>query len=177
MKVIAIIANVAQLVIILAIFFIRGLELGGLVIFLLFLLMIVPFINLLAFLLSQRSALGWNDDEIETEGMIKRKAMRIHYPEERSPVLTTDKMAFAVRDLSEGGVRISASTDTEFKKKINGEILLLCEKVIPFRAKVLRGEGDAVVLQFLKPIGTAPLLEEKKALAGDNTGRQPNFNR
>ena len=169
MKIAAIVANIAQLVIILAIFFIRGLELGGLVIFLLFLLMVVPFINLLVFLLSSRTTLSWDDAEIEAEGMIKRKAMRIHYPDDRHPVFSTEGIAFAVQDISEGGVRIVASADTVFKKRIDGEVLLLCGKVVHIKARVLRGEGSEVVLQFLRPIGTAPLLEEKKALAGAST--------
>lgn len=168
MKIAAIVANIVQLAVILVIFFVRGLELGGLVIFLLFVLMIVPFVNLLAFLLNSRAALGWEEDEIEAEGMIKRKAMRIHYTEERCPVLSTDGVAFAVQDISEGGVRIVASADTAFKKKIDGEIMLLCGSVVRFKAKVLRSEGGEMVLQFLKPIGTAPLLEEKKAMAGGN---------
>jgi uncharacterized membrane protein YciS (DUF1049 family) len=42
MKTVAVIANIAQLGIILAILFIRGLDLGALVIFLLFVLMSVP---------------------------------------------------------------------------------------------------------------------------------------
>jgi hypothetical protein len=166
MNIAAIVANVAQLAIILVVFFLRGLELGGLVIFLLFLLMVVPFVNLLAFLLSSRTAQAWNDAEVQADGMIKRKAMRIHYSVDRRPVFSTDGIAYAVQDISEGGVRIVASADTVFKKKIDGEVLLLCGEVLQIKARVLRGEGGEVVLQFLKPIGTVALLKEKKALAG-----------
>lgn len=170
MKITAIVVNIAQLAIILTIFFIRGLELGALVIFLLFLLLLVPFINLLAFLFSSRSALGWDDAEIEPGGLIKRKAMRIHYPEDRCPELSTDGIAFAVSDISEGGVRIVASSDTVFKKKIDGDIKLLCGKVLRFKGRVLRGDNSEVVLQFLKPIGTAALVAEKKALSDNSAG-------
>lgn len=165
MKIIAIVANITQLAIILAIFFIRGLDLGVLVIFLLFLLMLVPFINLLAFLFASRAALGWEAAEIAAEGMIKRKAMRIHYAEDHCPELSTDGIAFVVRDISEGGVRIIASADTVFKKRIEGDIKLLCGRTLKFKARVLRGDGSEVVLHFLKPIGTAALVEEKRALS------------
>ncbi len=175
MKIVAIAANVAQLVIILAIFFIRGLELGALVIFLLFLMMSVPFINFLTLFFSNGSMLKSTSSAVsESEnGLIKREAIRIDYHDDRCPVLKTGNTAFTVRDLSEGGVCISASLSTPFKKKVKGEIQLVSGDRIRFKATLMRREEGQVVFQFANPIGTALLLEEKKAMAvDDNPNRQ-----
>jgi hypothetical protein len=173
MKTAAIIANAAQLVIILAIFFIRGPDLGALVIFLLFLLMSVPCINFLAIFFSNRPVAP---PAVETDenGLVKREALRIRYPENTCPVLKTGDIAFAVRDLSEGGVRIIASGSTPFKKKVHGEIQLLCGDRLRFKATVMRREEGRVVFGFTDPIGTALLMGEKKALADVNDDRPEN---
>jgi hypothetical protein len=70
-----------------------------------------------------------------------------------------------VLDLSEGGVRIRASSAIPFKKKVNGEIQLVSGDRVRFKATVMRRDEGAVVFQFVDPIGTAILMEEKKALA------------
>lgn len=169
MKIAAIAANAAQMVIILMILFIRGLDLGALVIFLLFVLMSVPFINFLAIYFTDRPIGGTADRGNEENGLIKREAMRVGYPETRCPVLKTSGNAFSVLDLSEGGVCIRVSQTTPFKKKINGEIHLVSGDRIRFKATVLRREEGLLVFRFTDPIGTALLMEEKKAVAAGNT--------
>ncbi|MCB2148870.1 MAG: hypothetical protein KQI81_20485 [Deltaproteobacteria bacterium] len=168
MKIVAIIANTAQLGIILAIFFIRGLDLGHLVIFLLFLMMSVPFINVLALFFRNRPMLKAVSDNIDKNGLVKRIAMRVRYPETRCPVMKTAGTAFTVLDISEGGVRIRASQSTPFKRKINGEIQLISGGRIRFKAIGMRREQGEVVFQFVDPIGTALLVEEEKAMAAIN---------
>ena len=165
MSIVAIAVNILQLVIILAVFYIRGLELGAPVIFLLFLLMPIPFVNTVALLFTRRptgvSAVVGADDN----AIIKREAVRITYHENHGPVLNTGGAAFAVLDLSEGGVRISASSSTPFKKKISGEIRLISGERIRFKATLLRRENGETTFQFTDPVGTAVLMTEKKALA------------
>ncbi|HSO18087.1 MAG TPA: PilZ domain-containing protein [Desulfosarcina sp.] len=162
MNIVAIAANVAQLVIILAIFYVRGLELGTAVIFLLFLLMPIPFVNVLVLLFAKRPMRMSAADGRDAGPIIKREAFRISYPEDRCPVLSTGGATFAVMDLSEGGVRINASSTTPFKKKITGEIQLLSGERIRFKAALLRREDGETTFQFTDPIGTAALLAEKK---------------
>jgi len=168
MNIVALVANVIQLAIILMVFFIRGLDLGGLVIFLLFLLMTVPFINFLAIFYSKRpladpAAEGNGPDN----GLIKREAVRVNYGADRCPSLTTGGTSYAVRDLSEGGVRIHASSATPFKKKISGEIKLLTGDRFRFKATLMRQEEGEVVFHFIEPVGTAILMAEKKILADE----------
>jgi PilZ domain len=165
MKIAAIAANAAQLVIILVIFFIRGLDLGALVIFLLFLLMSVPFINFLAILFSSRPKPDSSRCDTSENGLVKREAMRIRYPEDHCPILTSGRTPFAVCDLSEGGVRIRASLSTPFKKKVRGELQLLCGDRVRFTATVVRREEGETVFKFTDSIGTAFLIGEKKAMA------------
>lgn len=168
MKIVALAANVAQWVIILAIFSIRGLDLSVPVIFLLFLLMTIPFINFLALFFSNRPILESAAPEIEENRLVKREAMRVRYREDHCPILQTGDTAFAVLDLSEGGVRISASSATPFKKKVHGEIQLISGDRVRFKATVMRREEREVVFQFADPIGTALLIAEKKVMAAEN---------
>ena len=166
MNIVALFANVIQLVIILAIFFIRGLDLTALVIFLLFLLMPIPFINFLAIFYAKQPVAGSKAaDPGINDGLIKREALRVSYEEDRCPILTTGGTAYAVRDLSEGGVRISASSAVPFKKKISGDIQLISGERIRFKASLMRREEGEAVFLFVEPVGTAILMEEKKTLA------------
>jgi hypothetical protein len=165
MKTVTIVANVAQLAAILLIFFIRGLDLGTLVLFLLFFLMAVPFINFLSLFFAHRFLPETASQQPPKNGIVKREAMRIHYREDHCPILKTDLGAFIVRNLSEGGVSISAASTTPFKKRIDGQIQLLCGDRVRFNASVLRKDEGEVVFGFSTPIGTAILMEEKKMVA------------
>lgn len=164
MNIAALVANVTQLLIILTVFFIAGLDLGPIVIFLLFLLMPIPFINFLALFFSNRPLSASNAGDAAENAMIKREAVRILYEEDHCPVLTVGATAYTVRDLSEGGVRIRAGAEIPFKKKFSGEIRLLSGDAIRFKATVARREEGEVVFIFSEPVGTAILMEEKKAL-------------
>lgn len=170
MNIAALVANAAQLVIILAVFFFRGLELGALVIFLLFLLMPIPFINFLALFFSKRPMRESSVEKVEDKTLIKREAMRVAYSEDQCPTLKTSGTFFAVRDLSEGGVRIIASSAIPFKKKVSGEIQLISGDRFRFKASLIRREEGEVVFLFSDPIGTAVIMQEKKILAADTSG-------
>ena len=169
MNIAALAANVLQLLIILAVFFIRGLDLDSLVIFLLFLLMPIPFINFLALFFSKRPISASRDNDDDGNSLVKREALRVLYEEDRCPVLTVGDTAYTVRDLSEGGVRIRAGARMHFKKKVNGDIRLLSGDHIRFKATIARREEGEVVFKFTDPVGTAILMEEKKILATPQT--------
>ena len=168
MKIVAAIANIAQLGIIFAIFFIRGLDLGALVIFLLFILMSVPLINFLAFIFADRPMFTSTSSDIQDNQMIKRMAMRVRYPKALRPVFETAGTKFTVIDISEGGVRIRASRSTRFKKKVHAEIQMISGALIRFKASVMRRDETEVVFQFADPIGTALLTEEDNAIEAAN---------
>ena len=96
--------------------------------------------------------------------------MRVAYNEERCPTLKTSGTSFAVRDLSEGGVRIIASSAIPFKKKVSGEIQLISGDCLRFKASLIRRENGEVVFLFSDPIGSAVIMQEKKILAADTSG-------
>ena len=168
MKTAAITANAAQLIIILAIFFIRGLDLGALVIVLLFLLMSVPFINFLALIFANRPMLTPAATETGKNELVKRVAIRVRYPESHCAVMETGGTAFTVIDISEGGVRIRASRSTPFKRKVSGEIRLLSGDRLRFNATVMRRDEGEAAFRFVDPVGTALLMQEEKAIAAVN---------
>ena len=165
MKIIAVTANIAQLGIILAIFFIRGLDLGALVIFLLFVLMAVPLINFLTLFFANRPMLESGSAHIQNNRLVKRAAKRVRYPKALRPVMKTAGTAFTVIDISEGGVRIRASQATPFKRKVLADIHMISGALIRFKASVMRRDETEVVFQFADPIGTALLTEEENAIA------------
>ncbi len=165
MKIAAVVANVAQLVAILIIFFVGGLNLGALIIFLLFFLMAIPFVNFLVLFFAQPSQPAPAADRNEENRIVKREAMRVQYHEDHAPVLKTQLGAFAVKNISEGGVCVSASSGTPFKRRISGQIQLLCGDLLKFKATLMRRDEGEVVFGFKDPIGTAVLLEEKKIVA------------
>jgi hypothetical protein len=165
MRIAAVAANTAQLIIILAIFFIRGLDLGAMVIFLLFVLMSVPFINFLALFFGSRPMLKSVSNGSQDNGLVKRVAMRVRYPKAHCPALNTGGAAFAVIDISEGGVRIRASRSNPFKRKVSGEIQLISGARIRFKATLMRRDESEVVFKFADAIGTTLLMEEQKAIA------------
>jgi hypothetical protein len=130
----------------------------------------IPFINSLALFVPNRSIGTPINNTGDATGMIKREAMRVNYRDDNCPVMTIGDTAFAVRDLSEGGVRISASTAIPFKRRVSGEIRLISGDRIRFKATVMRREEGAVVFHFFDPIGTATLMQEKKVLTADEAG-------
>jgi hypothetical protein len=130
--------------------------------------MSVPFINVLAFFFSNRPILELASNDIEDNGLVKRVALRVRYPEAHCPVMKTGGTAFTVLDISEGGVRIRASQSTPFRRKVGGEIQLISGTQVRFKATVMRRDEGEVIFQFADPIGTALLMEEEKAMAAVN---------
>jgi hypothetical protein len=62
-------------------------------------------------------------------------------------------------------VRIRATLSTPFKKKVRGELQLLCGDRVRFTATAVRREEGETVFKFTDSIGTAFLIGEKKAMA------------
>ncbi len=164
MKTVAIIANAAQLAIILTIFFVRGFEMDFWAIVLLALLIIVPAISFLAFCFARQSVLKADVTGDNDGAPIKRSAIRVRYPHGRGAVLAIGDAALSVIDLSEFGVRALAGRKTPFTESETGTIRLKSGAKIAFRGTVMRRNDAEVVFQFSDPIGTAVILEENKAI-------------
>ncbi len=159
----AIVANLVQMVIVLVIFILQGLALGGLTVLLLFVLLIIATFNLLILLFlgdSQRSPLGG-----EKPGIVKRQDLRVVYAAAPQPVLTLQHQEFVLLDIAESGARFRIRRNDSIKKRLRGRITLLCGETLHVKATVIRRQGDEAALRFKPPIGYATLLKEKQALA------------
>jgi hypothetical protein len=166
MRIAAVVANLAQMAIILLVFLLKGVALGGWTIFALFLLLLIAFFNLLVLLF--HSALAHKGPARrgpEKAAIIKRQDLRIAYVSQSCPTLMFGNRRFSLSDLSENGMRILIGRHEPLKKRIRGHVALLCGETVAVNATLLRREGDSAALVLKKPIDYAMLLKEKQALA------------
>ncbi len=163
MRIIAIVANLIQLVIVLAIFLSSGPSMEPLAIAGLFLLMILAFVNLLVFLFHHPFARE-DQEASSSTGPIKRRDIRVSYILGPRPYLETGKQSFEVQDLSEQGVRFLVSPGSKVKRRIKGHIKLVCGQTIDIKGMVIRRQGDEIAIILRTPIPYPVVLAEKKAI-------------
>lgn len=166
MRLIAVVANLAQMTIILLVFLLKGVALGGWTIIALFLLLLIAFFNLLVLLF--HSALS-HKDQAGTAGdktaITKRQDLRVVYMSDPYPILTIGKRRFSVSDLSENGLRIRIGRNESLKRRLRAQLALLCEETMNVKASLIRREGDEAALSLKQPIDYAVLLKEKQAVS------------
>jgi hypothetical protein len=168
MRLFAILASLVQIVLILATFFSMGLQLGGQLILLLFILLIIAVINLFALLLCRVKTAS--DPPLiakQKPQVIKRQDLRVAYREQTQPALIVGPERFAVIDLAENGVRIRLDRRQRLKKRISGIIELKDGSQIPVKGRLSRREADEAAFKFKKPIEYQTLLKEKHAIPGN----------
>lgn len=166
MRLITVVANLAQMAIILLVFLLKGPSLGGWTIFALFLLLIIAFVNLLVLFfhatLSQKDQLpGTKSDGT----IIKRQDLRVAYVAAPYPVLSIGKREFSVSDISENGLRIRIGRHEQLKKRFRGDLTLLCKERLDIKATLIRRQGDEAALALKQPLDYAFLLKEKQSLS------------
>lgn len=162
MKILAVITNIIQIGIILFIFFTKGLDLGGLVILLLFILIIFPFINFLVLLTVFRH--GTEGDLAESrhnEVLIKREVLRVAYNSDKKPVLLINKDSYDILDISETGIRFLNKQNSKFKKKIKGVITLFCGVTMDISGIIVRRHENQIAVFLKNPIKQEIILKEK----------------
>ena len=163
MRAVAIVANLLQMVIILVVFTLQGIALGGMTVFLLFVLLLIAAFNLLTLLFHgepDRSLVGG-----EKPGIVKRQDLRVVYTTSPYPVLSLRHQEFSLLDIAESGARFTINRHDTIKKRLRGKITLLCGDVLDIKAVLIRREGDEAALLFKTPISYSTLLKEKQALA------------
>ncbi len=164
MRAVAIVANLLQMVIVLVIFILQGLALGGLAVLLLFMLLIIAAFNLLALLFmgeAEGSLVGG-----QKPGIVKRQDLRVLYAANSHPTLSLRHQEFSLLDIAESGARFRIDRHESIKKRLRGKITLLCGDTLDVKATLIRRQGDEAALRFKNPIGYATLLKEKQAVAG-----------
>ena len=166
MRAVAVIANLIQMIIVLSVFLLQGFVLGGWTVFALFVLLMIAFLNLLV-LLFHAALSGTDQTRIfkDSSPIIKRQDFRVTYKIHNGPMLTIGKRKFKVIDLSENGSRFSVGRNETIKKRMRGQLTLLCGRSIEFKAVLHRRQGSEAVIQFKYPISYDVLLEEKREAA------------
>ena len=164
MRVAAIMANLVQMIIVLAIFLWQGLTLGGLTILALFVLLIIASFNLMVQLFPDIIDRGTIVDE--KKSIIKRQDLRVSYAAGNQPVLTIGNQRYDVLDIAESGIRILIGRHERLNKKAKCHIELLCGEALNIKTLLVRRNGDEAALAFKPPIEYRILLKEKQAAAG-----------
>ena len=164
MRITAIMVNLLQMVIVLAIFLWQGMSFGGLTVLALFILLIIASFNLLVLLFPA----NMNQSAIvdEKKAIIKRQDLRVSYAAGSQPALIIGKQRYDVLDIAESGIRILVGRHERLKKRARCRINLLCGEVLSIKTVLVRRKGDEAALVFKPPVEYRILLKEKQAAAG-----------
>ena len=106
--------------------------------------------------------------EMADENVQKRQHYRIVYPNPARPLLVNGKDIYNVIDLSEGGVCFEVPKKAKFEKKVGDEFrgsITFHDKItVIIQAKVLRSNGDRVVLVLAPPLPLTRIMLEQRYL-------------
>jgi hypothetical protein len=170
MRWLAIAVNLVQIGIILGLFLTNGLTLGGSTIMVFFVLLLFALINLIVLLFY---TINTAEDQPlfgrEKTPIVKRQDLRVNYNTGTQPVFNTGKQHFHILDLAENGFRIGLDRNMQCRKRLNGQIALLCGTVLNVKGILSRREGDEAAFLFKNSIDYHILLQEKQAV---QTGEQ-----
>lgn len=171
MRWLAIAVNLAQIAIVLALFITKGLSFGGMTILSFFFLLLFALINLIV-LLFYTINIAPDSPRFGREKIpiVKRQDLRVNYPPGRRPSLAVGKMSHPILDLAENGMRIGLDRNARIKRRIKGQITLLCGKVIDVKASMVRREGDEAALLMNRPMEYDLLLQEKQKVQSGGEG-------
>lgn len=173
MRTVAIAANLLQMIIIVGLFLVHGIALGGLTIVAFFVLLIIAFINLLVLLFhAALSAEDRTSQRTDKGGLIKRQDYRVRYLRARRPELIIDDRRFSVLDLSENGMRIGIGRDEKLKRRFQGQITLLSGQTLDLQLFRARRMGNEAALLIKKPIDWDVITTEKELAAAPAVKRR-----
>jgi hypothetical protein len=174
MRIVAIVANLIQMLIILTLFLTQGISLGGSTIFAFFVLLLIAFINLLVLLFhSTLSAADRTQRRNEKGGLVKRQDLRVRYTPDARPELAVDKRCFSVLDLSENGVRIRIQRQEPLKRRFRGRLTLLSNQILSIQVCQVRRQGDEAALLIKQPLDWDVLSAEKELAAIKSMDSRP----
>lgn len=160
MRVTAIVANLVQMVIVLFIFLLQGISLGGATILALFFLLIIAGLNLVVLLFSMGSDL--RGVVTEKKPVVKRQDLRVSYMAGAKSTLTVGGQQYHLLDFAESGARVIVGRHERLKKRSRCQINLLCGEKINTKVVVIRREGDEAALSFRPPVEYSVVLKEKQ---------------
>lgn len=163
MRTAAIAANLLQMLIVLTIFLIQGISLGGVTVFFLFVLLVIACFNLLVVLFPRDADQGVKGHKSgEKKPLVKRHDLRVSYVSDPRPVLAVGGKKHKILDIAEGGIRIHIGRDEQLKKRFKGHLEMLCGETLNIKVQLIRREGDEAALEFKPPIEYSVLLKERQ---------------
>ena len=163
MRAAAIIVNLVQMVIVLAIFVLQGLTFGGWTILGLFVLLVIACFNLLVLLFH-----GFSDQHVVSKAsptIVKRRDFRVVYRPDARPEMIFGTRSVSILDIAESGLRVKIGRHGKIRKRVRARIDLLCGETLHVRASVIRKQGDEVAMRFKNALEYTVLLKEKQAVA------------
>ena len=163
MRVVAVIANLAQVGIVLAIFIRLGLDLGTWIILGLFCLLIIALLNqIVAFFFAVNKPV--HHPLVAAANPAKRKDYRVSYAMAPQPTLIINGHPYSVVDLAENGVRFAMDSQEGLAKQFSGRISLLCGRSLPFTGSLVRRQQDEVAVIFNQPVDRTMLVRESNLI-------------
>jgi hypothetical protein len=96
----------------------------------------------------------------------QRRFYRIPYPTSAQPVMSIKETSCRITELSEGGGRILSVGvyPALFKKPVDVKISFQSGRTAVTKAKLIRVDGDQIVLSFTPSIPLPILMEEQRML-------------
>ena len=167
MRFLAVIANIVQVCIVLAIFTRIGMDFGVWVILGLFILLLIALVNqIVIFAYSVNKAVHHPLIEFRRRPA-KRKDLRAVYPVAPQPTVIIEDRPYSVLDIAENGMRFVIPKDQQLKKSIFGRISLLSGQSIMFQGKVVRRQKNETTIVFTQPVAQDVISREIRMLQGD----------
>ena len=164
MRVLAVIANLAQVGIVLAIFIKLGLSLGGWVILGLFALLIIALLNQVVVFFFAVNKAVYHPLVGPGKEPVKRRDSRVSYTMAPQPTVIIDEHPYSVLDLSENGMRFYIDREEGLKKNFSGRISLLCGQSLPIQGTLIRRQKHEATASFNQPLDREVLVKEGNML-------------
>lgn len=96
----------------------------------------------------------------------QRRFYRIPYTTSVQPVMSVNSVNYRITELSEGGGRVPSAGvyPAIFNKPVDVKITFHSGRIAQTKAKLIRVDGDQIVLTFSPPIPLPILMEEQRML-------------
>jgi hypothetical protein len=164
MRVLAVVANLAQVGIVLAIFIELGLRLGGWVILGLFLLLLIALLNQIVVFFFAVNKVVHQPLVGPGKEPVKRRDYRVTYAMAPQPTVIIDEHPYSVLDLSENGMRFYIDCQEGLKKHFGGRISLLCGQSLSFQGTLVRRQKYEAIASFNQALDRSVLVKEGNML-------------
>lgn len=160
MRRLAVIANLAQLGVVLILFFYFGSNPNSWIGPALFGLLLAALLNLVVLLFYASNKAIHHPLFGAGKEPSKRQDFRVSYSTAPYPTVIINDIPFNVLDLSENGIRFNCDRLDHLPKKLKGRVTLLSGRAISFQGNLIRRTRDQAAIKFALPIDNEFLVKE-----------------